>query len=119
MADYIVLESSTKNNQIRVVVHTDVPNTNNAAGQNWRTVLTEYLESTTSRVPVARLPVGRQADLDTGVKYEWEMTHEDDANDTPANRIASLEAAIQAEESSELTRLQNTLNYWGQTGTVT
>jgi hypothetical protein len=91
---------------------------NNEVGVAWSAALVDYLESTVSVVPVSILPVGRQADLDAGAVYEWEFTFADDADGTPANRIANLETAILAGEAGEVVRLQNILRYFGKTGSV-
>lgn len=119
MADYVLLESAGLNNRIRVVVHTTVPNGNNAVGNTWKSALVEYLGDTASQVPVSVLPVGRQADLDAGDVYEWSFSFEDDANAPTPTRLANLEAEILALEAGELSRLQNVLRYWGRTATVT
>ena len=118
MADYVLLEGGKYDDGIRVVVHTNVPDTLNAVGFNWRTALVEHVGDTQSRVPVAILPGGRQALLDTGELYEWEFTFRDDRTIPSAERLTNLEAGVTIEESDELSRLQNILNYYGHTGSV-
>lgn len=118
MADYVLLEGSPKNNQIRVVVHTTVPNGNNQAGTPWGQALVGSLESTVSRVPPSFLPVGRQAELDAGSVYEWEFSFEDDANANANSRVTNLESEIVAREAAESARMQNRLRYFGRTGSV-
>lgn len=118
MADYVLLGGGARNNLVRVVVHSTTPAGNNAVNVAWSTALVGHLESTVSVVPASLLPPGRQADLDAGTVYEWEFTHEDDAGKTPAERLASVEAAVLAREANEQTRLANLLRYWGFTGTV-
>jgi len=64
------------------------------------------------------MPGGRQADLDTGTRFEWVINVGYDANATPANKLAAVEAAITADEPSRLAYFQNRLRFWGQTGSV-
>lgn len=117
MADYVLLEQSELNNQIRIVVHSTVPAGSNVAGTTWKDALVSSVD-TTSRVPAALLPAGRQTALNNGDLYEWEFSFEDDANKTPANRLAALEAAISARESAELQRMANRLRYFGHVGSI-
>jgi len=124
MADYAVLEGSSKNNRSRVVVHTAVPNANNDAGENWRDVVVSHVTvakgSTTSVIPATFLALisgTRQADLDAGLFYEWEINVDYDANAAPAAKQAAIEAAIAAQEADMLADLQNELRWYGQTGT--
>jgi hypothetical protein len=64
------------------------------------------------------MPAGRQADLDSGARFEWSFTAVYDANDTPANKLVAIEAGITAREAEQLTYKQNELRFWGQTGTI-
>lgn len=117
MADYVLLEQSELNNQVRIVVHSTVPTGSNQAGMTWKDALVASVD-TTSRVPAALLPAGRQTALDAGDLYEWELSFEDDANKTPANRLAALEAEIASRESAELQRMANRLRYYGHVGSI-
>lgn len=117
MADYILLEQSEKNNQVRIVVHSSVPAGSNQAGVTWKDALVASTD-TTSSVPASLLPAGRQTLLDNGDLYEWEFSFEDDANESPATRLTDLEAEITARESAELDRMGNRLRYYGHTGSV-
>lgn len=120
--DYYTLEGSGLGNSVRVVIHIDVPGSNNAAGIPWQTVAPEFKlstrGSTISVVPTTLLEPGGQAGLDAGTLYESEFRVADDANATPAVRVANLEAAVVTEASDVLATLQKALNYWGQKGAV-
>ncbi len=118
MADYVLLEGSDKNNRIRVIVHSDVPAGNNAVGVAWSDALVGFLSDTVSVVPVSLLPPGRQAELDAGTKYEWSLSFEDDANESPVTRLANIEAAVAVGEADQIAELSNRLRYWGKVGTV-
>ncbi len=117
MADYILLESP-KRDRVRVVIHTAVPNSNNAVGVKWRDALVGWADDTTSAVPVALLPAGVQADLDIGAVYEWQFVFADDANLSNGQRITNLETGIANREADEFARLQEILNFYGKTGSV-
>ena len=124
MADYILLESADKQNQVRVVVHTAVPNSNNAVGVKWRDAVVAWIESqipgqgTTSVVPVSMLPAGVQADLDAGAVYEWEGTVLFSAKLSNAAKLAAIEMWVLAGDNAEFTQLQSILEFYGKAGTV-
>ena len=125
MADYILLESADKQNQVRVVVHTAVPNSNNAVGVKWRDAVVGWVGSRsdpvgemTSVVPVSMLPAGVQADLDTGAVYEWEGTVRFDANISNAAKLTEIETWVSDRDATEFARLQSILEFYGKTGTV-
>ena len=118
MADYILLESADKQNQVRVVVHTAVPNSNNAVGVKWRDALVAWKGDATSAVPVSMLPAGVQADLDTGAVYEWGDDIDFDANLSNAAKLAAINTWVSDNEADEFTRLQSILEFYGKTGTV-
>ncbi len=131
MADYILLESpetgttGSKHDRVRVVVHTAVPNSNNAVNVKWRNAVVGWVGSqaevpgdTTSRVPVSVLPAGVQTQLDTGAFYEWEFTMIDDANLPNPQRVVNLEAEVVSRDSVELEKVQGILEFYGKTGSV-
>lgn len=119
MADYLILDTSQANNSSRVVVHSTIPAGNNAVGNTWQSVLAAMQGGLVqSAVPASLMPPGRQAELDSGAVYEWVFQAEYDANATPANKQAVVEAQIAAREATELSRLQNTLRFWGFTGSI-
>lgn len=117
MATFYVLDGAPKNNTLRVAVHIDVPSGDNAAGVPWSTALTQYLESTQSVVPW--LDQASQDALDAGTRYELQVTVEDDAEKSPADRAQTVKDTIQAAVSAETNRLGNVLRFWGHEGTVT
>ena len=118
MADYILLESAHKQNQVRVVAHTAVPNSNNAVGVKWRDAFVGYVGDTTSAVPVSILPTGVQTDLDTGTVYEWEGTVRFDANLSNAAKLTAINTWVADNEAGEFARLQSILEFYSKTGTV-
>ena len=121
MADYFLIDGSRLNASTGVVVHSDVPATNNAAAQPWRDVLVADKGETTSVLPPAMLEAafpGRQAELDTGEKYEWQFSASYDANSTNPEKLAVIENQIQIREATVQTELLNRLRWYGQTGTV-
>ena len=128
MADYILLESADKQNQVRVVAHTAIPgngpNSNNAVGVKWRDALVGWITSqtpgqgTTSVVPVSMLPAGVQADLDTGAVYEWGDDIDFDANLSNTDKLTEIETWVAVRDTVEFARLQSILEFYGKTGTV-
>ncbi len=124
MADYILLESVDKQNQVRVVVHTAVPNLNNAVGVKWRDALVAWVEShtpgkgTTSVVPVSLLPAGVQADLDAGVVYEWEGVVRFNARLSNVDKVTAIDTWVADGEADEFTQLQSILKFYGKIGSV-
>ena len=118
MADYILLESADKQNQVRVVAHLAVPNSNNAVGVKWRDAVAAYVDDTTSAVPVSILPAGVQANLDSGAVYEWSGTVEFDANLSNADKLAAVDTWVADGEADEFTRLQSILEFYGKTGSI-
>ena len=118
MADYILLESADKQNRVRVVVHTAVPNSNNAVGVKWRDALVGWVGDTTSSVPVSMLPAGVQADLDAGAVYEWPGSVFFSADISNAAKLAALDTWVTDNEADEFTRLQSILEFYGKTGSV-
>ncbi len=125
MADYILLESADKQNQVRVVVHTPVPNSNNAVNVKWRDAVVAWVGSRTdpvgdmtSVVPVSLLPAGVQAARDAGVVYEWEGTVRFDANISNTAKLAAIDTWVADNEADEFARLQSILEFYGKTGSV-
>ncbi len=116
MAEYVILTNSDKGNRISGFAHTVVPSGNNSVGTPWSQALIEYLDSTVSQVPSSVLPVGRQTELDAGSKYEWPFTVGVNANDTPTNKEATVQAFLVAEEPEIIAVLENRLEFWGKTG---
>ncbi len=116
--DYVILTNSDKGHRISGFAHSDVPNGKNEANTFWTQALIEYLESTVSQVPSSVLPAGRQTELDSGTKYEWLFTVGVNANDTPADKEATVQAFLVAEEADILAELQNRLDFWGKTGSA-
>lgn len=119
MADYVVLRSEVKTNgsaTVEVVVRSDVPVGNNAAGVSWQTALSQW-RTDRGQQGTTRWPGGTTTELDDGSRYEFELAHRDNVN--VPGLVARLEAAVIAQESEERDRLQSRLNYWGRTGTVT
>ena len=120
MTQYYALAGSARGNSVKVVIHIQVPGTNNAAGVAWSSIAADYKTSrtgdTVSEVPASMLEAGAQAALDAGTLYEHEFRVEDDINAPPATRLVNLETAVTAEAITQLAILQNQLNYWGQKG---
>ena len=119
MADYILLESADKRNQVRVVVHTAIAlNEVNAVGVEWRDAIVGWVGDTTSVVPDSVLPAGIQAKLDIGALYEWQGTVEFDANLPDDVKWVDIETWVATRDTIELTRMQSILEFYGKTGTV-
>ena len=128
MAQYIVLEGGEKDEWTRVVVHTNIPgsgpNSENAVLVKWRDAIVglapRFKEplGTTSVVPIAFLPSGRQAQLDTGELWESEFRMDDSAKLDPVARQTNIETAVLEHSSAELDRLKKILNYYGKVGSV-
>ena len=126
MADYILLESADKQNEVRVVVHTAIPDTGpnsvNAVSVKWRDALVGWKGDTKSVVPQVRpdvfLPAGVQADLDSGALYEWLGTVRFDAHMSNADKLSAIETWVSDHEADELAWLQSILEFYGKTGTV-
>lgn len=119
MADYVVLRSDVKNNgaaSVEVIVRVDVPAGVNAAGVPWQTAMAQW-RSDRGQQGVTRWPGASSTDLDDGSRYEFDMMHRDNVN--VAGLVDRLEAAVLAREDQERNQLQERLNYWGRTGTVT
>ncbi len=116
--EYVILTNSDKGNRISGFAHSDVPSGDNIAGTPWSQALIEHLESTTSQVLSSVLPAGRQTELDAGSKYEWPFTVGVNANDTPVDKEATVQAELVIEESEILSELANRLQFWGKTGSV-
>lgn len=120
MTQYYALEGAAAGNSVKVVIHIQVPGTNNAVGVAWSSVAADYKTSrtgdTVSAVPTSMLEPGAQTALDTGTLYEHEFIVRDDVNAAPATRLTNLETAVTAEAIKQLAILQNQLNYWGQKG---
>ena len=118
-SQYVILAGSDEDNSVSVVVHTDVPAAGtNAAGTQWQTAVSQWRDGAASAVPTPILPGGRQTDLDSGIYHEWQFTAEYDANESNANKQAALEAEITARAAAELSKMQNILQFWGETGSV-
>ncbi len=122
---YVLLESGPRQNQVRVVAHSDVPNSNNAVGVKWRDAVVGWVGSQsdpvgdmTSVVPVSILPTGIQANLDTGAVYEWEGTVRFNANLSDIDKLILIEAWVVDRAAVELAEMETMLNYYGKTGSV-
>ena len=118
-SQYVLLDGSDEDNTVTVAVHTDVPSTGtNAAGVQWQTVVSQFVDGKPSVVPAAILPANRQSELDAGTRYEWTFTAEYDRNLSNADKRNALEADITAREAELLSELQNRLRFWGATGSI-
>ena len=118
MVEYVILTNSDKGHRISGFAHSVVPVGNNVVGTPWSQALIEYLEDTTSQVPTSVLPGGRQTELDSGVKYEWPFTVDVDAHAASTVKETEVQTELTSLEPEVLTKLQNTLEFWGRTGSV-
>jgi hypothetical protein len=116
---YVILGSGQLNDRSEVAVHTETPGGVNGAGTLWTVALSESFGGTfNSVVPVDIMPGGRQAELDTGIRFEWVFTAVYDANDTNPDKLTEVESQLVTLEAVQLTHRQNELRFWGQTGTI-
>ncbi len=117
---YVILQTAPLNNSSFVVVHSTVPPGNNQAGTPWTTALVEYKGGApiTSLVPTSLLSTGIQDQLDNGTRYEWSFTGTYGANDPSTGKRDQLESQLAAQSTGMRDDLQDTLRWWGQTGSV-
>lgn len=83
MADYIIEESSAKDNRASGFAYSDVPAGDNAVGTPWQQVAVEFVtkqRGSTARQAQALPSTVTQAQLDSGAKYEWPFDVEFDAH---------------------------------------
>ena len=123
MSDWHALEDSELGNELLIAVHTSVPGGNNNADPTpipWTQAVVEYTiysrGSTTSRVPNLG---AEQTDLDNGDIYETIVSVRSSAVDTPAQRLAAVQARAGEVQTEVGAFLANALKYWGGNGTAT
>ena len=114
MADIYILDMGPKQDSARCAFHIAIPDQNNFAGVNYRTALTQYLDSTTSAVP--GLDGTTQGNLDSGALYEHVETVRFNGNATNANKWAAIQSAYTSRKAAILSTIQNRLEFWGYSG---
>ena len=122
---YVLLESAEEQHQVRVVAHSDIPNSNNAVNVKWRDAVVGWVGSQsdpvgdmTSVIPLSILPVGVQAQLDTGALYEWEGIVRFNANLSDGDKWSLIETWVFEQAAVEFTAMQTRLDYYGKIGSV-
>ena len=69
MSDIHTMLGSDNGETLNLIFHYTVPNVNNDVGNNYRTIVKDYIADHTSAVPL--LPGAEQTDLDNGLLFEW------------------------------------------------
>lgn len=120
MADFHVLETNPQKDVARIAIHVTVPAGNNAAGKSWSSAVLGHLGGTQStKVPwlAATNPTEATA-ITNGSAYEFVESVQFNANDTNANKLSAMQAHVAARQAQILSRLQDTLRFWGYDGDV-
>ena len=115
--EYKITVNADLQNRVQGFAYSMVPSGNNVAGITWKTALTEYLGSTTSKAPSLPAAV-TQANLDVGDFYEWAFTVPLDANLSNVAKEAEVQSFLVAEEPTVVSVLQNQLRFWGREGSA-
>lgn len=114
MANYHILSSRADGNQLRVVFHLPVPDTNNAVGVNYRAALIMWLGGAqNSALPVALLGAGEQTDLTSGALYEHDWRFNTYPGMTLLEKRDVLDARYTTFAAAVIAGLQAQLEYYG------
>jgi hypothetical protein len=119
--NYHILDAVELEDAVRAVFHIPVPSATNAAGVDWQTALREFIPfaSGDSAVPnLATTDSAEDDELVAGALHEVVARVNFSANATNNEKIAVVEAKFNELASSELTKLQARLKFWGYKGDV-
>ena len=114
MANYHILSGKPDGNQLRVVFHLPVPDTNNAVGVGYQAALLMHLGGAQdSIVPASLLGANEQASLTSGALYEHVWQFGTQPETTLLEKRDILDARYTAFASGIIAALQARLEFYG------
>lgn len=114
MANYHILNGKSDGNQLRVVFHLSMPDTNNAVGVGYQAALLMHLGGVQdSVVPASLLGANEQNDLTSGALYEhvWQFSTQPEM--TLLEKQDIMDARYTAFASGVIAALQARLEFYG------
>jgi len=127
MSDYHAISVSSKRNAVTVAFHFAVPSETNVAGKNLSDCVAEHVAylDTTEGIPVTQVPnhatdhATENAALIAGTKIEVVETVTFNRWASNATKLAAIEAAYTALESTMDDTIRQDYKFWGYNGDVT
>lgn len=119
MSNWHSLDSSIKDNWMRIAFHIAVPDENNAVGQNLQDVMPYAIPVTESVVPyLGDVNAEELAAIIAGTIYEYAEIFEYDAGLTNQQKVALVDARYTALVTIKQDELRAKLKYYGKDNDV-